>query len=105
MDHFVLIQGSNAGLKSKVPLIGKAYLNLAEFASFTEEKEFELNIPLVTSSGANEPHPSLHVRTLKVFCNVFRLGKTLQDRGIFWIHIFAMLTISKINNVLKSRKE
>ncbi|CAH1441834.1 unnamed protein product [Lactuca virosa] len=53
--------GSNTGLKNKVPLIGKAYLNLAEFATSANEKEFELNIPLVVSSGSTEPHPSLHV--------------------------------------------
>ncbi|KAI3517154.1 hypothetical protein L1887_16363 [Cichorium endivia] len=52
---------SVTGVKNKVPLIGKGYLNLAEFASFANEKEFELKIPLVVSYGSTEPHPSLHV--------------------------------------------
>lgn len=55
---FTVLNGSITGVKNKVPLIGKGYLNLAEFASFANEKEFELNIPLV---GSTEPHPSLHV--------------------------------------------
>lgn len=58
---FTVSNGSNTGLKNKVPIIGKAYLNLAEFASFANEKEFELNIPLIVSSGSTDSHPSLHV--------------------------------------------
>nr|XP_043611070.1 uncharacterized protein LOC122582712 [Erigeron canadensis] len=58
---FTLMNGSNTGLKNKVPIIGKASLNLAEYASFPEEKEFELNIPLFISSGATEPRPSLNI--------------------------------------------
>ncbi|KAI3677052.1 hypothetical protein L1987_86670 [Smallanthus sonchifolius] len=58
---FKVLNGSNTGPKNKVPLTGKAYLNLAEFASSAGEKEFELNIPLIGSSGATESHPSLHI--------------------------------------------
>ncbi|KAK1426175.1 hypothetical protein QVD17_14844 [Tagetes erecta] len=58
---FKVLNGSNTGPKNKVPLIGKAYLNLAEFASSVDEKEFELNIPLIVSSGATESPPSLHI--------------------------------------------
>ncbi|PWA98671.1 hypothetical protein CTI12_AA015430 [Artemisia annua] len=53
--------GSDSGPKNKVPVFGKASLNLSEFASSAEEKEIELNIPLIVSSGATEPHPSLHI--------------------------------------------
>lgn len=65
---FSLIQGSDSGPKNKVPVFGKASLNLSEFASSAEEKEIELNIPLIVSSGATEPRPSLHVCTLRSFC-------------------------------------
>lgn len=41
-----------------MPIIGRASLNLAEFASRVEEKDFDLKIPLI-SGGAAEP--SLHV--------------------------------------------
>ncbi|KAF5783774.1 putative NT-type C2 domain-containing protein [Helianthus annuus] len=58
---FKVLNGSNTGPKNKVPLIGKAYLNLAEFASSANEKEFELNIPLIVPSGATEFPPSLHI--------------------------------------------
>ncbi|GJS50318.1 EEIG1/EHBP1 N-terminal domain-containing protein [Tanacetum coccineum] len=58
---FTTMNGSDAGPKNKVPVFGKAALNLSEFASSAEEKEIELNIPLIVSSGATEPHPSLHM--------------------------------------------
>ncbi|KAL4560655.1 hypothetical protein LXL04_032808 [Taraxacum kok-saghyz] len=58
---FTVFVGSNTGVKNKVPLIGKAYLNIAEFASFANEKEFELSIPLVVSYGSTDYHPSIHV--------------------------------------------
>ncbi|KAL8259780.1 hypothetical protein R6Q59_027733 [Mikania micrantha] len=58
---FKVLNGSNISPKNKVPLIRKAYLNLAEYASSANEKEFELNIPLIISSGATEAHPSLHI--------------------------------------------
>ncbi|KAI3696836.1 hypothetical protein L6452_29416 [Arctium lappa] len=58
---FTVFNGSNTGVKNKVPSIGKACLNVAEFASFLQEKEFELNIPLIISSGSTDPRPSLHI--------------------------------------------
>ncbi|XP_059646568.1 uncharacterized protein LOC132293210 [Cornus florida] len=53
---FTVLNGLNP--KNKVSVVGTASLNLAEFASKAEEKEFDLNIPLVSGSAA-EPHPSL----------------------------------------------
>ncbi|XP_052200184.1 uncharacterized protein LOC127806741 [Diospyros lotus] len=55
---FTVFNGLNQGPKIKVPVVGTASLNLAEFASKAEEKDFELNIPLISCSAA-EPHPSL----------------------------------------------
>lgn len=50
------------GQKNKAPLVGTAFLNLAEYARVTDEKEFELNIPLTLSTCAtSEPHPLLFV--------------------------------------------
>ncbi|GAV63879.1 NT-C2 domain-containing protein [Cephalotus follicularis] len=65
---FTLFNGLYQGPKNKVTVIGTASLNLAEYASATEQKEFELNIPLTLSAGAGpataaavtaEPRPSL----------------------------------------------
>ncbi|KAK3227047.1 hypothetical protein Dsin_006909 [Dipteronia sinensis] len=56
---FTLFNGLNQGPKNKVPVVGTASLNLAEFASSAEQKEFELNIPLTLSNGSAEPRPSL----------------------------------------------
>ncbi|KAI7993116.1 hypothetical protein LOK49_LG12G02012 [Camellia lanceoleosa] len=54
----IAFTGLNLGSKIKVPVVGTASLNLAEFASKAEEKDFDLNIPLISGSAA-EPHPSL----------------------------------------------
>lgn len=56
---FTVLNGLNPGPKSKVPVIGTASLNLAEFASASEVKDYELNIPLTVSWSAVEPRPSL----------------------------------------------
>lgn len=63
-NFFVLIQGLSTGPKNKVLVIGTASLNLAEYASVTEEKDFELEIPLSVPCGAIESPPLLHVRTV-----------------------------------------
>ncbi|KAA8518443.1 hypothetical protein F0562_015917 [Nyssa sinensis] len=55
---FTVLNGLNQGPKNKVPIVGTASLNLAEFASNAEEKEFERNIPLISGSAA-DPCPSL----------------------------------------------
>ncbi|KAL6958674.1 hypothetical protein U1Q18_045775 [Sarracenia purpurea var. burkii] len=51
-------EGLNHGPKVKVPVVGSASLNLAEFASNVVEEGYEVNIPLISGSAA-EPHPSL----------------------------------------------
>ncbi|KAJ8754481.1 hypothetical protein K2173_005642 [Erythroxylum novogranatense] len=56
---FSVFNGVKQGPKSKVPAIGTASLNLAEFASASEQKEFELSLPLILSAGAPKPCPLL----------------------------------------------
>ncbi|EOY08523.1 hypothetical protein QUC31_010824 [Theobroma cacao] len=56
---FSVLNGLNQGPKNKVPVVGTVSLNLAEYASAAEQKEFELNIPLILSNGAAEPGPQL----------------------------------------------
>ncbi|KAK9016438.1 hypothetical protein V6N11_078938 [Hibiscus sabdariffa] len=59
---FSVLNGLNQGPKNKFPVIvGTASLNLAEYASSAEQKEFELNIPLTVSAGAAEPGPQLYI--------------------------------------------
>ncbi|XP_058204380.1 uncharacterized protein LOC131318546 [Rhododendron vialii] len=55
---FTVFNGLNQGPKIKVPIVGRASLNLAEFASRVEEKDFDLKIPLISGSAAE---PSLHI--------------------------------------------
>ncbi|TKY61902.1 hypothetical protein E2542_SST11755 [Spatholobus suberectus] len=56
---FTLLNGLNQRTKSKVPAIGTALLNIAEFASPTDQKDFDLNIPLTLTGGFVEPSPLL----------------------------------------------
>ncbi|KAL8095000.1 hypothetical protein AgCh_036486 [Apium graveolens] len=58
---FTVFNGLNQRLKNKVPTIGTASLNLAEFASRAEGKEFEISIPLTVPGTAAEPRPSLFI--------------------------------------------
>ncbi|XP_057423461.1 uncharacterized protein LOC130717297 [Lotus japonicus] len=57
---FTVFNGLNQ--RPKVPVIGTASLNLAEFASVIDQKDFDLNIPLTIPGGsAVEPSPSLSI--------------------------------------------
>ncbi|KAJ6749924.1 hypothetical protein OIU85_000540 [Salix viminalis] len=58
---FTVFNGVNQGLKNKVPGVGSATVNLAEFASAAEQKLFELRLPLMVSAGVAEPCPLLCV--------------------------------------------
>ncbi|CAK7342093.1 unnamed protein product [Dovyalis caffra] len=58
---FTVFNGVNQGPKNKVPAVGTATMNLAEFASAAEQKEFELRLPLMVSAGGSDPHPLLCV--------------------------------------------
>ncbi|KAM0068531.1 putative NT-type C2 domain-containing protein [Helianthus debilis subsp. tardiflorus] len=59
---FTVLNGSSPGPKNKIPVLGTASLNLAEFALSAEEKDLDLTIPLTISCGASEPGPSLHIQ-------------------------------------------
>ncbi|RDX76863.1 hypothetical protein CR513_43101, partial [Mucuna pruriens] len=56
---FTLSNGLNQSPKSKVAAIGTALLNIAELASSTVQKDFDLNIPLTLTGGSVEPSPLL----------------------------------------------
>ncbi|XP_030531679.1 uncharacterized protein LOC115741824 [Rhodamnia argentea] len=48
---FTVFNAIDQPTKNKVPVVGAASLNLAEFACATEHEEFELSVPLVTPGG------------------------------------------------------
>ncbi|CAJ1967303.1 unnamed protein product [Sphenostylis stenocarpa] len=58
---FSLFNGLNQRSKTKVPVVGTATLNLAEFASVVDQKDFDLNIPITVSGGSVESSPSLSI--------------------------------------------
>ncbi|KAI3443359.1 hypothetical protein Pfo_000024 [Paulownia fortunei] len=57
--NFTVLHGLNQGAKNKIAFVGSAALNLAEYASKTEEQVIEVNIPLTVSSNAVGCRPSL----------------------------------------------
>ncbi|KAF5750599.1 hypothetical protein HS088_TW03G00938 [Tripterygium wilfordii] len=56
---FSLFNGLNQRTKNKIPVVGTGSVNLAEFASAAEQKEFELSIPLVHPAATAESNPLL----------------------------------------------
>ncbi|KAI9090754.1 hypothetical protein K1719_028607 [Acacia pycnantha] len=56
---FTVFNGLNQKPKSKVPVIGTALVNVAEFASVTDQKDFDLNIPLTPPGGSSESSATL----------------------------------------------
>lgn len=58
---FTLFNDLHQGPKGKATVIGTTSLNLGEYASAADQKEFELKLPLLPSTGAAEPHPVLCV--------------------------------------------
>jgi hypothetical protein len=59
---FLVLQGLNQRPKTKIPVVGTASLNLAEFASVVDQKDFDLSIPLTLPGGSSaEPSLSLTV--------------------------------------------
>lgn len=57
----LVLQGLNQKPKSKVPVIGTALVNVAEYASLIDQKDFDLNIPLTPPGGSSESSPTLCV--------------------------------------------
>lgn len=69
--HFMyIIQGLNQGPKNKVPIVGTALVNIAEYVSAAEQKELELNIPLISCSGSAEACATLCVCSF-AFCYAY----------------------------------
>lgn len=59
---FTVFNGLNqGGAKNKVPIVGTALLNLSQYASAAEQKEFEIKVPLTLPGGGPEPQPTLVV--------------------------------------------
>ncbi|XP_011094192.1 uncharacterized protein LOC105173955 [Sesamum indicum] len=59
--NFSLLHGLNQGAKNKISVVGLAALNLAEYASKTEEQVMEIKLPLMLSGIVAERHLSLYV--------------------------------------------
>ncbi|PIA54258.1 hypothetical protein AQUCO_00900657v1 [Aquilegia coerulea] len=57
---FVVLNVVNQGTKNKIPVLGTASVNLADFASAAGEEVFEVNVPLSLAIGDVELHPSIN---------------------------------------------
>ncbi|KAL5735222.1 hypothetical protein ACOSP7_033083 [Xanthoceras sorbifolium] len=54
---FTVFNGLNQGSKNKVPVVGTASLNLAEYADSAIEKELEIKVPLTVSGDTIQGSP------------------------------------------------
>jgi hypothetical protein len=91
------------GPKNKVPVVGTASLNLAEYASAADQKEFELNIPLTLSGSATEPSPSLCVCASESSLSYACLGTHFTVPSFhFTVNFFIFLFIIYIYIFFKS---
>ncbi|KAI4300532.1 hypothetical protein L6164_033901 [Bauhinia variegata] len=79
---FTVFNGLNQRTKNKVPIVGTASVNLAEFASASDQKDFELNIPLTLPGGAVEPSPSLSISVSLVELRAAQETMELVQRAI-----------------------
>ncbi|KAL2900944.1 EH domain-binding protein 1, partial [Bienertia sinuspersici] len=71
---FCILDGTKSAPKNKVSVLATASLNLAEYASITEQ-EFDLSIPLTVMGNDVDPCPSLHISL-----SLLEL-RTAQDSG------------------------
>lgn len=56
---FTVFNCLNQGSKNKMPIVGTALVNLAEYVLAAEHKEVEVNVPLTSDGGLVEPRPTL----------------------------------------------
>ncbi|KAJ1378560.1 NT-type C2 domain [Sesbania bispinosa] len=79
----VKLLGLNQRPKAKVPVVGTASLNLAEFASVVDQKDFDLNLPLTLPGGSSvEPSPSLSISISLVELRVAQENTELVHKSI-----------------------
>lgn len=57
----------NKESKNRVPVVGTALLNLAEYASSADGKEIQINLSVKVPVGTSERSPSLSVSALYYF--------------------------------------
>ncbi|XP_058767264.1 uncharacterized protein LOC131640925 [Vicia villosa] len=80
---FTVFNGLNQRSKSKVPVVGTGSLNLAEFASVVDQKDFDLSIPLTLPGGSSvEPSLSLTISISLVELRVAQENSELVHKSI-----------------------
>ncbi|KAI4348861.1 hypothetical protein L6164_009530 [Bauhinia variegata] len=79
---FTVFNKLNQRTKTKVPIVGTASVNLAEFACASDQKDFELNIPLTLPGGVVEPSPSLLISVSLVELRASQETMELVQRAI-----------------------
>ncbi|XP_062091707.1 uncharacterized protein LOC133797710 [Humulus lupulus] len=73
---FNLFNGVNQGLKNRAPVFGTSSLNLADYASTTEGKEFGLKIPLNVPGCSSESSPTMQLSLI-----LLELGTAQEHSG------------------------
>ncbi|CAO2820217.1 unnamed protein product [Amaranthus hypochondriacus] len=97
---FSLLDGSKLGPKNKMSVLATASLNLAEYASITEKKEFDLSIPLEVSGSTADSSPALHISLVLLEL------RTGQDSGdLLQRPIVPVLTSPQAGETLPAEKD
>jgi len=87
------MQGLNQRPKNKIPVVGTGSLNLAEYASVVDQKDFDLSIPLTIPGGsAVDPSLSLTVCSTISIHNLFLTYFKLFMSSIYTRLVFYFVT-------------
>ncbi|AES60550.1 putative EEIG1/EHBP1 domain-containing protein [Medicago truncatula] len=80
---FTVFNGLNQRPKNKIPVVGTGSLNLAEYASVVDQKDFDLSIPLTIPGGASvDPSLSLTISISLVELRVAQENSELGHKSI-----------------------
>ncbi|XP_073223597.1 uncharacterized protein [Cicer arietinum] len=80
---FTVFNGLNQKPKTKIPVVGTGSLNLAEFASVVDQKDFDLSIPLTVPGGSSvDPSLSLTISISLVELRVSQESSQLVHKSM-----------------------
>ncbi|KAK4767287.1 hypothetical protein SAY86_015037 [Trapa natans] len=79
---FTVFNGIDQGVKTKLPVVGRASVNLAEFTSAEGQKKFDLGIPLTNESISSDSSPLLRLSLSFIELRTSQATEELEQRAI-----------------------
>ncbi|XP_074379008.1 uncharacterized protein LOC141720476 isoform X1 [Apium graveolens] len=95
-----VLNGQNLQPKNRVPPVGTASLNLAEFASKAEGKELDISVPLTVSGNAAEPRPLLFISL-----GILEVRAAQEPAESVWEPIVRIPSLQQSRNLLSEKDE